>query len=60
MQTDVFESHKWREAMAFIVLAVLIWPVIAAAIVGAYGLAFWSVYTVAAHPARSMNPEPGW
>jgi nitrate reductase NapE len=56
MQTDTFEPHKWREAMAFIVLAVLIWPVIAAAIVAAYGLAFWVYFLLAGPPGALFSP----
>ncbi len=35
------QSRKWRETVMFFVLAVLIWPFLASAFVGAYGLAFW-------------------
>ena len=41
MQTDVARPTRFQEGMTFLILAVLIWPVIACAFVGAYGLAFW-------------------
>lgn len=44
------EPRKWREALMFIVLAVLIWPVIASAFVGAYGLTFWIYFMLAGPP----------
>ena len=50
MQTDSAEPRKWREVTMFIILAVLIWPVIASAFVGAYGLAFWSYFMLAGPP----------
>jgi nitrate reductase NapE len=56
MQADAIESSKWREALAFIVLAVLIWPVIAAAFVGSYGLAFWIYFMLAGPPGAQFSP----
>lgn len=50
MQVDAAGSPKWREATAFVVLAVLIWPVIAIAFVGSYGLAFWVYFMIAGPP----------
>jgi nitrate reductase NapE len=50
MQTAASEPQKWREAMTFVILAILIWPIIAVAFVGAYGLAFWSYFMLAGPP----------
>jgi periplasmic nitrate reductase NapE len=53
MQADKAESRKWREAVMFLFLAVMVWPLIASAFVGAYGLAWW-IYFILAGP-----PGPG-
>ena len=54
MQGTVIETPKWREGLAFIVLAVVIWPVIAAAFVGAYGLAFWIYFMLSGPPGTGL------
>jgi nitrate reductase NapE len=50
MEVATAEPSKWREGMAFVILAFLIWPFIAAAFVGVYGLAFWSYFMLAGPP----------
>jgi periplasmic nitrate reductase NapE len=50
MQATTAEPRKWREAVMFTVLAFLIWPLIAVAFVGAYGLAFWVYFMLAGPP----------
>jgi nitrate reductase NapE len=34
-------ARRWDEIAAFVVLAVLIWPVLAVAVVGGYGFLVW-------------------
>ena len=41
MQAGITTDTKGRELITFLILAVLIWPIIACAFVGAYGLGFW-------------------
>jgi nitrate reductase NapE len=41
---------KWREATMFVVVAFLIWPIIASTFVGAYGLAFWVYFLLSGPP----------
>lgn len=41
MDCDVTRPTRIQEWLTFVVLAVLIWPIIACAFVGAYGFAFW-------------------
>jgi nitrate reductase NapE len=50
MQAAAEEPRRWREALMFLVLSVLIWPVIASAFVGAYGLAFWIYFILEGPP----------
>jgi nitrate reductase NapE len=50
MQAPEAEPRKWREVFMFIILAILIWPVIATAFVGSYGLAFWCYFMLAGLP----------
>jgi len=49
-QATPAQPRKWHEAFAFLILAVFIWPFIAVAFVGAYGLAFWSYFMLAGPP----------
>ncbi len=39
-----------EEIMAFLILAVLIWPVIAVGVVGAYGFAVWMLQLIYGPP----------
>jgi nitrate reductase NapE len=41
---------RWQETKVFFILAVVIWPIIATAFVGAYGLAFWIFFMFAGPP----------
>jgi nitrate reductase NapE len=50
MQTAAAEPRKWREVLMFAILSVMIWPFIATAFVGAYGLAFWIYFMLAGPP----------
>ena len=50
MDSDVARSSRFTEGMTFLILAVLIWPVIACAFVGAYGLAFWLYFMLVRLP----------
>jgi nitrate reductase NapE len=50
MQATDTVSNKWRELVTFIGLAVLIWPVIASAFVGAYGFSFWIYFIFTGPP----------
>jgi nitrate reductase NapE len=50
MQTTAAEPTKCRESITFIGLAVLIWPILASAFVGAYGFAFWIYFMLAGPP----------
>ncbi len=50
MQAGTTTEAKGRELMTFLLLAVLIWPVIACAIVGAYGLGFWLYFMLVRLP----------
>jgi len=50
MQATATEPRKWREAIMFVVLAILIWPLIATAFVGTYGLVFWCYFMFAGPP----------
>jgi nitrate reductase NapE len=50
MDVAAAKQGKWRESVMFLVLAVLIWPVIACAFVGAYGLAWWIYFMLAGPP----------
>ncbi len=50
MPTTADDPGKGRELIMFFVLAVMIWPVIACAFVGAYGLAFWCYFILAGPP----------
>jgi nitrate reductase NapE len=49
MQADAAEPRKWREAVVFLFLSVMVWPVLAGGFVAAYGLAWW-VYFIFAGP----------
>jgi nitrate reductase NapE len=44
------QPGKLREAIIFVFLAVLIWPVLACVFVGAYGFAFWIYFMLAGPP----------
>jgi nitrate reductase NapE len=44
------QPSRGREIFAFLILAVLIWPVIACGAVGAYGLAFWIYFMLSGPP----------
>lgn len=44
------QSSRRAELVAFIVLAVLIWPIIAVGFVGAYGFAVWMWQTIFGPP----------
>jgi periplasmic nitrate reductase NapE len=44
------QRTKRQELFAFVVLAVLIWPVVAVAIVGGYGFSVWMYQIVAGPP----------
>jgi nitrate reductase NapE len=50
MDVATTEPSKWREAMSFVILAFLIWPFIAVAFVGTYGLAFWVYFMLNGPP----------
>ena len=41
---------RWQETRVFFILAVVIWPFIATAFVGAYGFAFWIFFMLAGPP----------
>ena len=41
---------KWHERIMFAVLAVLIWPFIATAVVGAYGFTWWIYFLLNGPP----------
>jgi len=43
-------NSRREELFAFIVLAVLIWPVVAVAVVGGYGFSVWMYQIVAGPP----------
>ena len=53
MQAGIEAESKGRELVTFLVLAVLIWPVIACAVVGAYGLGFWLYFMLVRLPGPS-------
>jgi nitrate reductase NapE len=48
-QVRTSASHRNRELLAFLVLAVLIWPVVAIGVVGGYGFLVW-MYQLAFGP----------
>jgi nitrate reductase NapE component len=50
MQAAAAEPKKWREAVVFLFLSVMIWPIIASAFVGAYGLAWWLYFSIEGPP----------
>jgi nitrate reductase NapE len=50
--TPVVPPRK-RELTAFVVLAILIWPFIAVAIVGGWGLMVWIYYSFTGPPGPS-------
>ncbi|MEA2737720.1 MAG: periplasmic nitrate reductase NapE [Acetobacteraceae bacterium] len=50
LEVAVAEPRRWREALMFLILSVLIWPVIATGFVGTYGLAFWIYFMLAGPP----------
>jgi nitrate reductase NapE len=50
MQVTAAVPGKLREATMFVVVAFLIWPIIAAAFVGAYGLGFWVYFLLSGPP----------
>jgi nitrate reductase NapE len=47
---DVGEPRRWREALVFIVLAVLIWPFIAVGVVAGWGFVVWMYYLFTGPP----------
>ena len=44
------QHSRREEIVAFIILAVLIWPVIAVGVVGGYGFAVWMIQIVFGPP----------
>jgi nitrate reductase NapE len=50
MQADTAEPLKWREAVVFLFLSVMVWPVIAGGFIAAYGLAWWVYFMFAGPP----------
>ena len=44
------ESRRSSEILAFLVLAVLVWPILAVALVGGWGLAVWIFQMIAGPP----------
>lgn len=36
-----FKARRWKELLAFLVLAFGIWPIVAVGVVGGYGFAVW-------------------
>ena len=43
-------AQRTQEILAFVVLAILIWPVLAVAVVGGWGLAVWIFQMLAGPP----------
>ena len=50
MPPDVAHTTKFQEGITFLILAVLIWPVLACTFVGAYGLVFWVYFMLVRLP----------
>jgi nitrate reductase NapE len=50
-------SSRREELFAFLVLAVLIWPVITVGVVGGYGFAVWMSQIVFGPPGPPANPH---
>jgi nitrate reductase NapE len=47
---DAGEPRRWREALVFILLAVLIWPFIAVGVVAGWGFVVWMYYLFTGPP----------
>ena len=43
-------SQRWREIAMFVILAVVIWPFVAVAVVGGYGFLVWMYYLFTGPP----------
>lgn len=43
-------AQRWREIAMFVILAVVIWPFIAVAVVGGYGFLVWMYYLFTGPP----------
>jgi nitrate reductase NapE len=50
MPTEVSGRTRAQELLAFLTLAVVIWPIIAVVFVGGYGLLFWIYFMLAGPP----------
>jgi nitrate reductase NapE len=50
MPANVTSPTRTQELLAFVILAVVIWPIIAVVFVGGYGLAFWTYFMLAGPP----------
>jgi nitrate reductase NapE len=46
-------SSRFEDLLAFVLVAIVIWPIIAVIFVGAYGLAFWIYFMLAGPPGPS-------
>ncbi|NIX75928.1 nitrate reductase [Microvirga sp. c23x22] len=44
------KNTKWQEILAFVVLAVLIWPILTVGVVGGYGFLIWMSQLVLGPP----------
>jgi nitrate reductase NapE component len=50
MQLVAAETRTWREALVFLFLCIIVWPVIAAACIGVYALVWWLWFVVNGPP----------
>jgi nitrate reductase NapE len=50
MNTQAQAGHRRREIIAFLVLAVLIWPFIAVGVVAGWGFVVWMYYSLTGPP----------
>jgi periplasmic nitrate reductase NapE len=46
---------RWREVLAFLFLAVVVWPVITIGVVAAYGFAVWATQEVYGPPSHGNS-----
>jgi nitrate reductase NapE component len=55
MQPVAVETRMWREALVFLFLCVIAWPVIASACIGTYALGWWLWFIVNGPPGAGLG-----
>jgi nitrate reductase NapE component len=50
MQPVAAETRMWREALIFLFLCLVVWPLIASVCIGAYGLGWWLWFVISGPP----------